>query len=1716
MQFVKNGFWVSGLTVILLFHAIISNGQTNFNPSYSIGTVSGKYHYTSAQVPEQLVEIHPAGFSGQSFTYQWESSPTPFSVNDADWVTVSTQANFSFSQPLTQTTYYRRRAKLSTSNEYVYSNIIKINVVASNWEDLNYVRQYDINTSGMQTASAIDQLPMGPKLQSTNYLDGLGRSIQQVTREIASPLSGNGAWADLVEVFKYDVYGRQDRKYLPYSTTNDGGKFKSASSTEQTQYYSTLYNETTAFSSVSFDNTPLNRLKKVNDAGSIWAASIGKSASYDVNTDADNVHIFTLGYTVGNYPLNLGTYPANTLFKTTYTDEKGKQVVEFSNLSGQLILKKVQLDDFVSAPYAGWICTYSIYDDFGLLRCQIQPEGVKYLDEHGWSFSGQEGQTVFNEQCFQYYYDEKGRNIEKKAPGVLPLRIIYDKRDRIVFRQDGNQSLLSIPQWTANLYDDLDRPVLVGLYNTNTNISALRSDVAGAITVATTTSTPAQPISNISVINRDAVVPGYYATTSIEFLPGFTSNPGEQWTAAVDPNANSAAQSITVRIQNPIPPSAIANPAVFMAVKYLFYDDYSFTRAKQFNSSFTNTTAYSNAETDVLPIVASARTIDMATGVLSRVLGTDVFLGTTRYYDEKENLIQTLEDNIRSGSDITTIQYHFDRRVLSTCTDHSAPGTGYFQYKILSKNEFDKIGRISTISKKFGTNPLTKIATYSYDDFGRLKSKKLHPDYRWDYGNDRGIEILNYSYNINGQITGINKDYALKSSSAGKYEHFFGMYLGYDNKDNVFANANLNGQVTGIVWSSMGDYVQRKYDYSYDNAGRLLNASFTEQQHLGEGWTNSKMDFSVSGAGGKISYDLNGNLLSMQQKGVLPGSAAPFLVDNLAYDYYSHSNKLKKVSDLVGNTSQNGILGDFKDGVNTTDPDYVYDSNGNLVIDLNKNAKDINNVVGANGIVYNYLDKPEQIRIAGKGIIKITYSADGEKMERSFTPEGNGNIVTTSYVNEFVYQATGTQAPALTFINFEEGRLRIDRSASQQVSVTSSTGDVLYDYRYRGGQWDMPDGGYSGVFDFYLRDYQENVRAILTDQQRKSASTCTMETARAAAEETIFGQSNAAGNEVNITRSATPPGWQSINKSASVSKIGNIAGHNIGPNALQKVMAFDQIRASVQYYYVQQASSGTNPNLVNTVLSSLVQAIGGSAGAVSTVHSNAGNISSQLNGSPAFINAVRPQDYSPGGAPKAYLTLLFFDERFNLVSQQDNGIVQLRVDQSLNGTGVSTVVSALAPKNGYVYAYVSNESDQDVYFDDFRVEMEENGLLEEDHYYSFGLKIASLSSHAFDGGSNIKNNYLYNDKELFEEADLNWYDYGFRNYDPQIGRFVELDPLTDDFSFLTPYQYASDDPITNIDLDGLEGLKSVGGIASDFFQGSKTILQGEVVVVAIKASKPVQNSVNLAKVASLSMHAIKLAAIVVRAQQAAKTLNHFSSAPEIKAQIKKAVEEFAASHLELDESDIFTIGVKTNNYYKGLNLMAWWAKGDFEKLDRTVIRNESGNLTDDVRVQIAEEGIRNEQRGIAGILKEGANVGLFISGAGLFPSVGTGPKGSMLKYKTPPQAPRAANGEMNAGEMLGNFGIPKLYTYTSGGKTVFVSPHAMKHLEELAANGVKLGPNYLKLLGQTHLKALHSAIDDVLSRGAIQYRKMYYSGGNEIMFGAPRAVGELPAVIHFR
>jgi RHS repeat-associated protein len=66
--------------------------------------------------------------------------------------------------------------------------------------------------------------------------------------------------------------------------------------------------------------------------------------------------------------------------------------------------------------------------------------------------------------------------------------------------------------------------------------------------------------------------------------------------------------------------------------------------------------------------------------------------------------------------------------------------------------------------------------------------------------------------------------------------------------------------------------------------------------------------------------------------------------------------------------------------------------------------------------------------------------------------------------------------------------------------------------------------------------------------------------------------------------------------------------------------------------------------------------------------------------------------------------------------------------------------------------------------------------------------------------------YGFNGKENDNEVkgDGNQQDYGMRIYDPRLGRFLSVDPITAEYSELTPYQFASNSPIFGIDKDGLE------------------------------------------------------------------------------------------------------------------------------------------------------------------------------------------------------------------------------------------------------------------------------------------------------------------------
>jgi RHS repeat-associated protein len=86
------------------------------------------------------------------------------------------------------------------------------------------------------------------------------------------------------------------------------------------------------------------------------------------------------------------------------------------------------------------------------------------------------------------------------------------------------------------------------------------------------------------------------------------------------------------------------------------------------------------------------------------------------------------------------------------------------------------------------------------------------------------------------------------------------------------------------------------------------------------------------------------------------------------------------------------------------------------------------------------------------------------------------------------------------------------------------------------------------------------------------------------------------------------------------------------------------------------------------------------------------------------------------------------------------------------------------------------------------------------NYTTFG---AHMKGRTWNGEAN---RWQFNGKE--KDSETGYTDYGFRQYDEIIGRFITPDPLTRKYPMLTPYQFASNRPIDGVDLDGLEFSKA--------------------------------------------------------------------------------------------------------------------------------------------------------------------------------------------------------------------------------------------------------------------------------------------------------------------
>ncbi len=1187
-------------------------------------------------------------------------------------------------------------------------------------------------------------------LLTTEYIDGFGRPVQSVTRK-SSP-----SQMDAVSFHKYDQWGRELQQFLPFVSGNDGN-YKSNPEALQLSFNQTQFpGESNFYSQVDMENSPGNRVLKTYNPGSTWVGnSLGSTVRTMVNTDLDNVRIWTIDNAVRSVPVSTSYYPAGTLAKSIVTDEKNLQVIVYKDKQGQVILKKSQStsaqDNGNGSSHLGWVCTYFVYDDWGNMRYVITPKAVALIDG-SWTITS----TISDELCYRYEFDQYKRVIIKKNPGTQTgmageVWTVYDQRGRTVMLQDGN--LRGQQKWQYFQYDDQDRPVATGLMYDPVNYQNLNYHLSNALNYAVSPSYP-----DISLYSTELLT-----------------------------------QS--------------------------FYDNYSWTSgtglsASMDQSNINNTAYFYTASNTVFPypqqIKQSTISRGRLTGSRTEVLGTggSQYLYTVNYYDDYGKVVQSQGTNITGGIDKATTQYSWTGISLRVLEEH-AKNTGTTQtHKILTKMNYGSLGRLQsvtkTISSVINTSPTATvisgvektISTYTYNELGEVKVKTLGTD-----AAAAPLETQNFEYTVRGWLKGVNRNF----TQSGSTTNYFGEDLGYDksstaNGTTTFAQPMVDGNISGMVWKTKGDGIARKYDYTYDNLGQLTGAGYL-QNTTSATWDKTYIDYSVSG----ISYDLNGNIKTLTHNGFILGGGN--VVDNLSYNYMNGetSNRIMNVVDNANNPASR--LGDFHyTGTKlSTATDYGYDANGNLVSDVNKNIS---------SITYNILNLPNQVVVTSKGTITYTYDATGNKLKK-VTQENNASVVqngnnyttdittTTTYIAGFTYQSKTFSNPSLSALNVADALQYIAHDEGRARIVTPLYGPGPY-YAY----------------DYYVKDHLGNIRVTLTDElQQDTYPAATLEPSAVTTEQSFYNITNDAnhiiptsglawwplvtGNSYNNNNNLPVPPDPTINpggSSTKLYKLNGLSGDRFGMGIALKVMAGDKVSVFGKSVWHNNAGTTSNAYNVSGVLTSFINAfagtsavIGGSKGtATGTILNNnattTGNLSNLLNNIPA-----------PGGqTPKAGINWILFDEQFKPV---ESGSSFDPVNATADAVKSHVLPDISIIKSGYLYVYCSNESNQDVYFDNLQVVQNHGPLIEEAHYYPFGLSMFGLASKAY---GKPKVNYGYQGKEMqngefYDGTGLEEYDFSARFYDPQLGRWWTQDPVT---KYASPYSSMANNPAIFVDPDG--------------------------------------------------------------------------------------------------------------------------------------------------------------------------------------------------------------------------------------------------------------------------------------------------------------------------
>lgn len=773
---------------------------------------------------------------------------------------------------------------------YAYDGLHRLVGVYNNANEIVSTNVYNqvgssISSSNPNWIRTANYMSASDSSVSIAYFDGLGRPIQTQM--------GIGGEAAIVQHTFYDSLGREQaitkpiisetgldymsRSALVGSTWQPGDALPTSGSALynfQNSNGHTSNDSKYSYSQTNYHSDPLNRVSRQTGPGYIWRMGATGGNDRTVRTvfglNSGSAERF-LGFQDGE--LNKHTViDANGNYTWTFTDGWGRTIAQVTDLNGNEAVDSGTID----------IITRFEYDLLGNLTRVYEPKS--YTDT-----------TLIRD----YEYDALGRLVSEDSPDIDTLTVyLYDKAGNLRFvrnaehmRSRGDSLANHNLSYTATTGSTMTFPKN-GYLEFSVNFSELYSDEVELRLVK---------IGSPNRILWSRWFAEWDASVSNIRVPMEYGQYRFEATASYGLDAWSANFSDTRRrYEFQYNKYDVMNRLIESGEYY--GDPAHFTQSNADNAGFP--TSNERMLVQNYYDVASAHPATPANlkGRLARSRFFDTHswqFGDTWYSYNVQGLSEWINHKLPGSGSNKRINYSYDRLGNITKTDFqpSVPGE-----RIIFWYTYDQAGRFWRVhSNRVDNFSLAKLdAEYNYTADGQVSQLALGGSFTGG-----GAQLVDYKYNIRRWLTNIN-DIAL-STHSGFARDRFAMELAYNDSLAVVNGgftAQFNGNISQVRWKLDSLIISPTdnpaYNYSYDNAGRLTLANFTNTSLGLNEWDVRN-----------ITYDKNGNFVSLSR---YPNSDTP---QALNYAYHTSSNRLKWIEgstiqfnyDQLGNQISNSTSG---------------------------------------------------------------------------------------------------------------------------------------------------------------------------------------------------------------------------------------------------------------------------------------------------------------------------------------------------------------------------------------------------------------------------------------------------------------------------------------------------------------------------------------------------------------------------------------------------------------------------------------------------------------------------------------------------------------------------------------------------------------------------------------------------------------------------------------